>query len=130
MLGKQSFVFLVQIKTATGQYLFAVLIDQMIQVYRFGKSTQGKIEKLSTNGLLHMNSKDILPGLESRSRRLSDIFSLVVSGVSSAVQNLPAIEKYGNILIVVDTPLTTRLKMSPSRRLLLSKPGRMFSRSM
>jgi len=48
---------------------------------------------LSTNGLLHMNSKDILPSLESRSRRLGDIFSLVVSGVSSAVQNLPAIEK-------------------------------------
>ena len=72
----------------------------MIQVYRFGKSTQGKIEELSAYGLLHMNSEDILPGLEGRSRRLCDIFGLVVSGVSSAVQNLPAIEKYGNILIV------------------------------
>ena len=49
-----------------------------------------------------MDSKDILPGLESRSRRLCDIFSLVVSGVSIAVQNLPTIKKYGNILIVME----------------------------
>ena len=102
MLGKQTFVFLVQIKTATGQYLFTVLIDQVIQVNRLGKSTKRKIEKLPTNGLLHMDSEDILPGLEGRSRRLSDIFSLVVGGVSSAVQNLPAIEKYSDILIMVE----------------------------
>ena len=84
MLGKQTFVFLVQIKTASGQYLFTVLIDQMIQVDRFGKSTQGKIEKLPTNGLLYMDREDILPGLEGKGRRLGDIFSLIVSGVSGA----------------------------------------------
>ena len=101
MLGERTLIFLVQIKTAGGQYFLAVFINEMLQIDGFGKSAQGKIKKLATNRLLHMNGQYILPGLQGRDRRICYIFGLVVSGVPRTVQNLTAVQKYGDVLIVM-----------------------------
>ena len=73
----------------------------MVQIYRLGKPTERKIKKLAANGLLHMYRQYILTGLQRRNRRLGNILSLVVGGVSCSVQHLPPIQKYGNILVVM-----------------------------